>query len=192
MQSLPEGAPTLGAAAARLGRGIVRLWTDDLTGAQSDLTTVYLATRDRPMSREAVITLSFLAQTEYRLGVWDDSLLHGELAVSLATDSDQRWLLSLAHGAAHWVHAARGDAEAAAQHARAAMAIALGLGDATGVLHAVTAAADSALCRRDAAEAIQGIAAATALGPRAEVLEPGAFQWRELPRRSPHHARSAG
>jgi DNA-binding CsgD family transcriptional regulator len=178
--SLPERQPTPGWVAGPLGRGIVRLWTDNLPGAQRDLRTVLLACRLQPTSREAIIGLSFLAQTEYRLGAWDDSLTHGDLAVSLATDSDQMWLLSMAHAAAHWVHAARGNAEAAEQHATAAMEVALTLGDAAGVLHAATAGAHSALYRGVPAQAIEALGPAVALGLRAQVLEPGAFQWREL------------
>jgi ATP/maltotriose-dependent transcriptional regulator MalT len=180
VESLPQREPTPGWVAGPLGRGMVRLWADELSSAQRDLRTVLLACRLQPTSREAIIGLSFLAQTEYRLGAWDDSLAHGDLAVSLATDSDQMWLSSMAHAAAHWVHAARGNAEAADQHARAAMEVALTLGDAAGVLHAATAGAHSALCRGDPAQAIEALGPALALGVRAQVLEPGAFQWREL------------
>ncbi|MGH9008716.1 MAG: AAA family ATPase, partial [Acidimicrobiia bacterium] len=181
-ESLPgdTGRPTPEAMVGPLGRGIVRLWTDDLTGAHHDLSTVVLASQLQPSCREAILGLTFLAQAEYRLGAWDDSLAHGDLAVSLAIDSDQVWLLTMAHSAAHWVHAARGNAEAAEHHARAAGETALMLGDAAGVLYAATAAANSALCRGDPGQAIDALGTAVALGGRGEVREPGAFPWREL------------
>jgi DNA-binding CsgD family transcriptional regulator/tetratricopeptide (TPR) repeat protein len=181
-ESPPEGSgpSSPGSLVGTLGRGIVRFWTDDLSGAQQDLSSVWLASRLQPSCREAIIGLSVLAEVEYRLGAWDDSVAHGDLAVSLATDSDQAWLLSMSHAAAHWVHAARGNAEAAEYHSRMAAETALALGDAGGVLYAAAAGAHSALCRGDPAQAIEALAPAVALGPRAEVLEPGASQWRDL------------
>src|SRR5439155_15095377 len=98
VESLPEGGQRVpGGLVGPLGRGIVRFWTDDLSGAQQDLSTVWLASRLQPSCREAIIGLSFLAEVEYRLGAWDDSVAHSDLAVSLATDSDQVWLLSMSH-----------------------------------------------------------------------------------------------
>ena len=163
----------------RFGQGIVKMWNDDLPGARRDLAAVVAASHDHPSSREGVMGLSFLAEVEYRLGAWNDSVLHAGLAVSLATDADQHWALALVHSSAAWVPAARGEFDVADHHVRTAAGHATRLGDA-GVLAAATAGAHYALCRGDAAGAAEALAPAVEMGARAQRVEPGVNVWREL------------
>ena len=64
--------------------------------------------------------LKCLAQTEYDLGKWDDSVLHAVQATSLAEDSDQVWMLGFTNAVAALPLAARGDWVSAAAYVNAA------------------------------------------------------------------------
>ncbi|NGO48076.1 helix-turn-helix transcriptional regulator, partial [Streptomyces ureilyticus] len=120
-----------------MGRGTLRVFTGDLTGALRDLTGVFTATQDRKPARAAVAptaparppvdgrtySASFritaagaLAAAEYLAGRWDDVLAHCELAVSLADDSGRPHSAPYCRMLAALTHAARGSfAEAHAQ-----------------------------------------------------------------------------
>lgn len=89
-------------------RGILRMYSDDLDGAERDLRAV----GDAPeygFSPNSPVTLSVLSDTLYRLGRWDESVEIIDRAVTLVEDTDQRWFAPfvLAHGVL--VPAARGD-----------------------------------------------------------------------------------
>ncbi|MEV0615452.1 AAA family ATPase [Nonomuraea sp. NPDC050404] len=116
--------PTQGAPAeldALLGRATLRLWADDLAGAQTDLLGLLAVSADRSAPFQ-LLTAVTLAQTEYRLGRWDDAAGHAEIGASTADDFGQAWLASHAHAVATLVPAARGEWERAAAHVRAARA----------------------------------------------------------------------
>jgi DNA-binding CsgD family transcriptional regulator len=106
-----------------IGRAIARAWTDDLNGARSNLADALAAYRQRraPLAWQ-LIGLGFLAEIEYQLGLWDDAIGHGELAVSLTRDSDQSWLTPFVHAVASLPLAARGAREPAQAHASNAAA----------------------------------------------------------------------
>ncbi|WP_328771583.1 helix-turn-helix transcriptional regulator [Streptomyces sp. NBC_00286] len=91
-----------------MGRGTLKVFTGDLTGALRDLTGVFAATHDRKSARAAaappaparppvdgraysasfrITAAGALAAAEYLAGRWDDVLAHCELALSLADDS---------------------------------------------------------------------------------------------------------
>ena len=72
-------------------RGLVRVWAEDLAGAIADLSTAVARLRGGVPLRTASLCLSYLAAAEGLLGSWDDAVLHGELAVSLAQDADRVW-----------------------------------------------------------------------------------------------------
>ena len=101
-------------------RGLVRVRAEDLAGAIADLSTAAARLRAGVPLRNASQCLSYLAGAEYRLGSWDDAVVHGELAVSLAQDADRVWDLGFVHGAAAIVPALRGDWEVASAHVRMA------------------------------------------------------------------------
>lgn len=106
---------------ALLGRGVLRLWADDLAGAQADLLGLLAVGAGRSAAFQLLVASS-LAQTEYRLGRWDEAAGHAELGASTADDFGQVWLASYAHAVAALVPAARGEWERAATHVRAARA----------------------------------------------------------------------
>jgi DNA-binding CsgD family transcriptional regulator len=107
----------------RICHGIARAWTDDLSGAREELACALTACqRHRPPLPWGLIGLGFLAETEYRLGAWDDAIAHAELAVSIVQDAGQHWLAPFIHAVAAFPLAARGATEAAAAHATEAVA----------------------------------------------------------------------
>ncbi|TMD93821.1 MAG: helix-turn-helix transcriptional regulator [Chloroflexi bacterium] len=120
--SLPEASADLDQPSVDgyLGRGFARYIIDDLAGACADLAPMSTVFRHRGPAYLAVSALQFLSWAEYRLGSWDDAILHGGLAASIAEDADQFWLLSTAHLGACAPLAGRGDWEAAQVHADAA------------------------------------------------------------------------
>jgi len=168
------GAPNHGVLA---GLGIVKLWTDDLPGARQVLTTVVGASHD--YGRDVVIALRFLAETEYRLGAWDESLVHAGLAASLATDIDSgaEWIVPMADSAVAWVASARGSAEAAL-HVRRANEVARRLGDTASELYALTASVHLGFCRRDPVTVLDAVQRILELPRHASTPEPSVHPWR--------------
>ncbi len=149
-------------------RGMCRLFTDDMTGAMSDLSVGMDRLRAGVSSHDPGHCLVYLGDAEYRLGAWDDALLHCELAVSLARDSDRTWDLAFVHGYAALVPAARGDWQRATAHVEASRAAARAFGTGTGVRSAAMAGAELALARGDLEAVLAAAEPARALG-RAEV-----------------------
>jgi len=185
----PEGLARLGelpAAAARVPieatdglvmRGMCRLFTDDLTGAMTDLSVGVARLRAGVRSTYSSQRLVYLSDAEYRLGAWDDALMHSALAVSLAHDADRTLDLAFVHGYAALVPAARGDWQLAGAHVEASRAAARDFGTGTGVTTAAMAGAELALARGDLEQVLSATAPARAMG-RAEV--PGVADWRPL------------
>jgi ATP/maltotriose-dependent transcriptional regulator MalT len=167
---------------ALLGRGLVQLWTDDLVGARVDLSAVVDAARARHQLRDAVIALRYLAEAEYRLGNWDESIVHAELAVSIAEDSDQAWLLPFTYAMPVYPLAARGQQEQAAVLAEAASVAtdALDQSESAVTAHAATAAAFLSFVAGDPSAVDQATSSILALRGRDFSDEPGLVAWREL------------
>jgi hypothetical protein len=116
LAGLPE--PALASAAELekiLGRGVLRLHTDDLEGALRDLGGVLAAGHDRSATFRWVAA-SFLTMAEFRAGRWDDAFVHAELALSIATDADQAPLAVFCHQVATLVPVARGEWAVAESH----------------------------------------------------------------------------
>ena len=158
-------------------RGMCRLFTDDMTGAMGDLSVGMARLRAGMSLRDPGHCLVYLSDAEYRIGAWDDALMHSELAVSLAHDSDRTWDFAFVHGYAALVPAARGDWQLAGAHVEASRAAARAFGTGTGVTTAAMAGAGLALARGDLEGALSATAAARALG-WAEVA--GVADWRPL------------
>lgn len=119
---LPIGPPdrSPGQLEGVVARGIVRLWTDDLSGAREDLSTVTGTTGPWKLLHAHVIGLGALALTEYSLGAWDHSLAHAGMAIALAEATDYCWLPHTAYAVSVCVLAARGEWESAHRHTQAA------------------------------------------------------------------------
>ncbi len=167
-------------AVARLGRGMVRMWTDDVRAGADDLAAVVAACGTHPASSTGLLALGFLAEAEFRLGDWDASAAHGQLAVTLARDSGQAWMEPFTHAAAAWAVAARGQMGDGVDHGAEAVARALRLGDPASMTCAVTAAAHVAFCRADPAglvDTVEPLLAAAGLGM---LEEPAVHPWPEV------------
>ena len=158
-------------------RGMCRLFTDDLTGAMADLSVGAARQRAGVSSHDPDLGLLFLSDAEYRLGAWDDALMHSALAVSLSHDSDRTWDFAFVHGHAALVPAARGDWPLAGAHVEASRAAARAFGTGSGVTTAAMAGAELALARGDLQGVLSATAPARAMG-RAEI--PGVADWLSL------------
>ncbi len=97
-------------------RGIIRLWSDDLHGAASDLhAMVNRATRGEALRASQAI--GFLGEVEYRRGRLADAVLLTDLAVGNAVDNDRFWDYPILHALACYPHAARAEWTEAEHHA---------------------------------------------------------------------------
>ena len=159
-------------------RGMARSLAEDLAGAVADLSAAAARLRAGVPLRTASLCLSYLASAEYFLGSWDDAVMHGELAVSLARDADRVWELSTVHSVAAVVPALRGDWEVASAHVRMATEAAQAAGD-PGAIAAAAARAFLAMARGDL-EGVADAAAAVRATGRAEGLTLRRYNWRLL------------
>ena len=160
------------------GRGLVRTWTDDLAGARQDLAGVLAAAHDRSVVFR-VLAATMLGQAEYRLGCWDDAIIHCDLAVSIAADADQTGYGPLCHAIACLVRAARGQWDPAAAHAEAAQ-----LGAVPGylgyIVYAATATAQLARARGQPETVVAALDPLLHLERRDGIDEPAVFPWHDL------------
>jgi DNA-binding CsgD family transcriptional regulator len=101
-------------------RGNLKTWWGDLAGAVEDLSAATRWSRAGVPLRNLPNAYAALAEAEYRLGRWDDALTHGDVAVSLAEDTDRAWDMATVHAVASYVNAARGNWNAAESHVEAA------------------------------------------------------------------------
>ena len=161
-------------------RGMARVLAEDLAGAIADLSTAAARLRAGVPLRTASRCLSYLAEAECRLGSWDDAVVHGELAVSLAHDADRIWEFGYVHSVAAVVPAARGEWEVARAHVRMATEAAQAFGAPGAIIAAATARAFLATARGDLEDVISAAAAVRATD-RAEFLHNlGRDNWRSL------------
>jgi DNA-binding NarL/FixJ family response regulator len=142
--------PARGDDDALLARGVLALWRGDLEAARADLDAIVAATRERGPAHAAVMGLYYVADAELRLGLWDDALRHGELAVSLAEEAGLGWTAAIAHASAAAPLAMRGEFDAATVHVDAARAAAARLADPAATLWSAVAAARLRVARGDA------------------------------------------
>ncbi len=157
-------------------RGMARLWAGDLQAAAEDLALAVSRIGAGVQVRFPCRALAFLAETEFRLGGWDDARGHAELAVTVAGETDRAYDLALVHSAAVPVAACRGDWEAADSHAQAAEQAARTFGGFAAIL-AASARGILGLARDDPEEALHGAALALAV-PQIDHYDPAAFWWR--------------
>ncbi|MGH7748765.1 MAG: helix-turn-helix transcriptional regulator, partial [Candidatus Dormibacteria bacterium] len=181
--SLPDAPAELDLISADgyLGRGYAHYITDDLAGACADLVPIAALFRRRGPAYLAVAALQTLSWVEYRLGTWDDAILHGGLAASIGEDTDQSWLLSSAHLGACAPLAARGEWEAAQLHADAACAAAAVVGlEFASTGFAAMAVAHIARARGDHAGVVRALEVLLPLETVEVLGEPGILGWQEL------------
>lgn len=154
-----------------VARGMIRLWRDDLAGAHADLSTV-VERAGRGEAMRIAQTLGFLGETEYRMGMLDESVLHTELAIADAQENGRVWDFSMLHTLACYPRAARGDWAVAEEHAARAAEWAPLLGIRSSVAFAAGARAAVAVARDDP-DAM--LAAAEELEAAYDSLEPGTY-----------------
>lgn len=163
---------------ALLGRGTVRLWIGELATAREDLSRVVEDLRPHLTSRTALLALAYLAEAHYRLGAWEDSVVQANLAVSLAGDAGQVWMLGFLNSQAVYAPAARGQWEAADAYLGAAEAVAHA-GGLAGQGYVGAARVHLATCRGEPARAVEAALGLLGLPRREGIDEPGVFTWRE-------------
>ena len=161
-------------------RGQLRLWSDDPAGARADCAHAIHLGRKNGLPIHVLIATGYLAEAEYRLGKWDDAVIHGDLAVSLVEDTDQFWFRAFAHSIAAMVWAARGDWKVAETHVAAAGTAAQRLGNEASHGYAANAAAHLAFARQDWPGIVKAAQPLYHMGSRNGVFEPGVLGWREL------------
>lgn len=164
-----------------LGRGFARCVSDDPAGARSDLQVVSGQLRVRGPAHMAIAALTTLATAEYRLGAWDDAIVHGQLAASLAADAEQTWLLPAAHAAACAPLAGRGDWAEAQRHVHAAREVASSIrAEFAGTAQAAYAAALLANARGDHAGVVAALDPILPISDLDGIREPGILDWQLL------------
>ncbi|MEV6484063.1 AAA family ATPase [Streptomyces sp. NPDC051576] len=161
-----------------LGRGNLRPFVGDLTGAVRDLSGVFSACRGRAASFRVVATTA-LASAEYRTGRWDDALVHTELALSLAADTDQPHIALHGRTLAAQLCAARGAFAKAQAHACVVRDYARG-SHVSPALSAALAEGYLARAQGDPEGVVVALDPLLALGPRGSLEEPGTVPWADL------------
>ncbi len=161
-------------------RGMARVLAEDLAGAIADLSTAVARLRAGVPLRYASQCLSYLAGAEWRLGSWDDAMLHAELAVSLAQAADRVFDLSTAHSFAAVVAALRGDCEVASAHVQMATAAAQAAGTAEAITAAAIARAFLEMARDDLEGVADAVAAVRATGKAELVSFFARYDWQFL------------
>jgi DNA-binding CsgD family transcriptional regulator len=100
-----------------VARGMIRLWTDDLAGARSDLSrAVGRATAGAALRVSQAV--GYLGEVAYRQGELGEAVVHTELAVVNAAEAGRVWDLPILHALAAYPRAARGEMAEADTHAR--------------------------------------------------------------------------
>ncbi|MGN6379271.1 MAG: LuxR C-terminal-related transcriptional regulator, partial [Gaiellales bacterium] len=181
MAGLPADAATVapGDAAQLAFRGLLRVWGDDLAGARADCARAIRLGRESGLPSYLLTAAAYLAEVEYRLGEWDDAVVHGDLAVSLVEDTDQLWYQSFTRGMAAVVWAARGGWSIAETHVTAARTAAELLGNPPSHGCAANAAVHLAFARQDWPAVIAAAAPIKEMSSHSGLFEPGMLQWRE-------------
>lgn len=161
-----------------LGRGNLRPFVGDLTGAVRDLSGVFGACRGRAASFR-VVAATGLASAEYRVGRWDDALVHTEFALSLAADTDQPHIALHSRTLATQLCAARGEFAKAQAHASVVRAYAGG-SHVSPALAAALAEGYLARAQGDPEGVVVALDPLLALGLRGSLEEPGTVPWADL------------
>src|SRR5215218_2194273 len=177
----PAAARALGGLDGWIGRGLARMWSDDLVGAHRDLTAALAGYRRHRMPLPwGVIAQTVLAEVDYRLGAWDDASRHAEQAVSLVEDCDELWLMPFVHAVAAFPLASRGAREPAAAHAAAAARYLRVIDAESSIAWVAAAQAMVALADGDDQRVVAALEPLRRLPAGTAVDEPAWYPWRAL------------
>ena len=171
------GQSTL-ATLVKIACGAVRLAVDDLAAARSELSDATRVGERVGSVWIAVWAYVWLSRVDYSLGGWDEAAVAAERAVSLLEESGHEWLRPLARWAAVGVPAARGEWQAAEEHAR--LAAAQGGDYELMVAAAGLARAQVAVARGDHEAVLRAFEPVLAIRPREGIDEPGFWPWPDL------------
>jgi tetratricopeptide (TPR) repeat protein len=163
-----------------VGRGTLRLWADDPVGAHEDLLELAESCLRRGPLDLGMFAAVHLADAEWRLGLWDEALLHAEAAVAAAADAAHGWFIAQAHAAATLPLAALGEWDAAEAHVRGAVEAARRVGCGHGTLWAIVARARLADARGDPERVVRALTPLLRFAAADGVDHPGIHSWREL------------
>ena len=148
-------------ADALTARGMLRLWTGDLAGADADLAAVVTRIAGGLRPGYPGQALGYLAETAFRLGRWDEARAHAELAISMAEDAGRLADLPFAHNLSAKVAAFRGQWDLASAHVRSAEQAARAAGTRAAAGFAAAARSALGLARDDPAEVLRAPVPAT-------------------------------
>ncbi len=170
-------APTTADVDALVARGLLSLWSGDLTQARSDLAGAADVTRRHGPLHLHAGACAYLSETAYRLGDWDLAITQAETALELARDLDHVRSLPMLHAGAVGPHAARGHLAVAEEHAGIALSIAEQLGDLQALLWARVAGARLAQARQDPPAVVAALEPLWHRMHLEVVREPGLLPW---------------
>ena len=178
--ALPDPAlATVADHDALLGRGLLRTWADDLSAAIRDLLGVLAASRNRSVPFR-LLAAAALGQAEYRLGHWDDAILHAEMATALARDVGQIALVPMSATVTALASAAKGDWEDAAASVAAAHDSAERTGSLSGLVYAASADAHLAAALGDPEQVVTALRPLLDIESGTGIYEPGVMSWQDL------------
>jgi DNA-binding CsgD family transcriptional regulator len=100
-------------------KGFLLLGEGDVRAARAAFETSATESIERGLLVVAALSLSGLTRAEYLAGAWDGAVVAGERAIALAVESEDRWVVALAHWSASHVPSARGDWPVTEAHVRA-------------------------------------------------------------------------
>jgi DNA-binding CsgD family transcriptional regulator len=169
-----------GHADGLMGRGTLRLWADDPAGARQDLLPVAETCLRHGPLETGMFAAVHLADAEWRLGLWDDALVHGEAAISAAAQALHGWFAAQADAVAALPLITRGDWDAAEAHVRAAVTAAKRVGYGHGTLWTIVARARLADARGDAHRVVSTLTPLLGFTAADGVDHPSIHSWREL------------
>jgi DNA-binding CsgD family transcriptional regulator len=162
-----------------LGRGLLRTWADDLRAAIRDLLGVLATGRNRSVPFR-LLAAAALGQAEYRLGHWDNAILHAEMATALARDVGQIALVPMSATVTALASAARGDWEDAAASVAAAQDSAERTGSLSGLVYAASADAHLAAALGDPQHVVTALRPLLDIESGTGIYEPGVMSWQDL------------
>lgn len=138
-------------------RALTRFWCEDLDGSLDDLRGTLRRAHEGVSGHRLTQALAYRSEAEFRLGRWDDSVLHAEQAVRDAHDAERAWAYPFIHSQASLPYAARGDWVAAQHHVDVARDTAHAYGIVAAVAFAANAEAFLAWTRGDDAGVLKAL-----------------------------------
>jgi DNA-binding CsgD family transcriptional regulator len=166
------------ASDALVMRGLVNLWRGNLHAGRTDLALAAARQRAGVPLRFQSQSLAYLGDAEFRLGAWDDAVVHTELAVSLSHTADRELDYAFVHAYAALVPANRGEWDVAQHHVSISRDIAVRAGVPGYAAVAAMAGAMLAAAREDPAGVLEATALVRAAGYVESSGRPGTYLWR--------------